>query len=545
MNRSPRRIAALVLAGLCAAASAQTMPSPDAAAACQALAGLELPASRFSLPTGGAVVNSAVLVRAQDAGNRNGEYCKVLGRIRPVDPTAPHIGFQVNLPSDWNGKALQFGGGGYNGNIPNTVGAAPHGIASAPTPLAQGYVTLASDSGHQARDANDASFALNDEALVNYAGQHIKKTRDAALALVQQRYGSPARRLYFMGGSTGGREALSAALRWPEAYDGVVSYYPTANFMGLRLWGSALARAIYPDGSAGWIPPVMVSRIASEALQACDPLDGVTDGLVSHMGACRARSAALLESLRCRNGETGHPAHCLTAAQLGTIAVYHEGYRLPYALANGIRAYAGYNSLEGVTMQLGSQAAYIDPPPTGPNAHHVNRADQFVKYFLVRDPAFKLLDLDIQNPGAWQSRIVALSQLIDANHPDWSAFAARGGKLLLVQGHDDPSVSPHANQAFYESVVARSGAAAAEGFVRFYLVPGLAHGDGKFRLAWDGLGTLDAWADRGVAPQVPVGFDANAGNRNRSRPMCAFPTWPRYLGSGPVDEAASYTCAAP
>lgn len=138
-------------------------------------------------------------------------------------------------------------------------------------------------------------------------------------------------------------------------------------------------------------------------------------------------------------------------------------------------------------MQLGSQAAYIDPPPTGPNAHLVNRADQFVKCFLVRDPGFKLLKLDIRNPGPWQARIVALSQLIDAKHPDWSAFGARGGKLILVQGHDDPSVSPHANQA----------------------------------------------------------FDANAANRNRSRPMCAFPTWPRYQGSGPVDGAASFSCAAP
>ena len=525
--------------------AAQPASSLDPSAAGQTLADLAWPASQFSLPTGGAVVSSAVRVRAQDAGKRNGEYCKVPGRIKPVDQAAPDIGFQVNLPSTWNGKALQVGGGGYNGNIPNTLGAAPHGVATAPTPPAQGQATLAGDSGHQTPDANEASFALNEEALANYAGQHVKKTRDAAAALVQQRYGSAVRRMYFMGGSTGGREALTAALRWPEAYDGVVSHYPTANFMGLRLWGSALARAIYPENSAGWIPPAMVARIAAEALQDCDPLDGVVDGLVSHMTACRARSAALLERLRCRNGETGHPAHCLTPAQLGTIAVYHEGYRLPYALANGISAYPGYNSLEGITMQLGSQAAYIDPPPTGPNAHHVNRADQFVKYFLVRDPGFKLLNLDIQNPGPWQSRIVELSQLIDANHPDWSTFRARGGKLILIQGHDDPSVSPYANQAFYESIVARAGAAAAEGFVRFYLVPGLAHGDGKFRLAWDGLGALDAWADRGVAPKGPVGFDANPGSRNRSRPLCAFPTLPRYQGSGPVDEASSYACAAP
>jgi hypothetical protein len=344
--------------------AAQPASSLDPSAAGQTLADLALPASQFSLPTGGAVVSSAVRVRAQDAGKRNGEYCKVLGRIKPVDQAAPDIGFQVNLPSTWNGKALQVGGGGCNGNIPNTLGAAPHGVATAPTPLAQGQATLAGDSGHQTPDANEASFALNEEALANYAGQHVKKTRDAAAALVQQRYGSAVRRMYFMGGSTGGREALTAALRWPEAYDGVVSHYPTANFMGLRLWGSALARAIYPDNSAGWIPPAMVARIAAEALQDCDPLDGVVDGLVSHMTACRARSAALLERLRCRNGETGHPAHCLTPAQLGTIAVHHEGYRLalragqgPYHLP-GLQQPGGHHDAAGLAVCLHRPATY-------------------------------------------------------------------------------------------------------------------------------------------------------------------------------------------
>ncbi len=97
-------------------------------------------------------------------------------------PAAPSIGFQVNLPSAWNGKALQFGGGGCNGRVPNTVGVAPHGIASAPTPLAQGYVTPASDSGHQAPDANDASFALNEEALVNGDGQHTESAPSTRMA---------------------------------------------------------------------------------------------------------------------------------------------------------------------------------------------------------------------------------------------------------------------------------------------------------------------------------------------------------------------------
>ena len=367
-NKTLRDAAAALLlsSGMLVCASTRAQQGTDALAACQALTQARIPAAKFSLPTSGAVVTAATLVKAGDSGNTNGEYCNVNGAIKPVDPNAPEIRFVVNLPTQWNGKALQHGGGGYNGVMPNTLGVEKLGDPRKPTPLARGFISFASDSGHQARDNNDASFAVNDEALANFAGQHIKKTRDAAAALAELRYGRAIARTYFIGGSTGGREALSAAQRWPEAYDGVVSYYPTANFMGLRLWGAALASAIYPNAAAGWIPPALVKKIATDALAACDELDGAKDGIVSNMAACRAKSSALLASLTCKNNETGHPAHCLTPAQLKTIVVYHDGYTIPYAFANGIARYEGYNSLEGITMQTGAQAAFIDPPPTGP-----------------------------------------------------------------------------------------------------------------------------------------------------------------------------------
>jgi pimeloyl-ACP methyl ester carboxylesterase len=173
--------------------------------------------------------------------------------------------------------------GGYNGVMPQTLGVENFGDPRKPTPLANGFISFASDSGHQAADSNDASFAVNDEALNNFGALHIKKTRDVAAALAELCYGSPIKRMYFIGGSIGGREALTAAMRWPEAYDGVVAYYPTANFMGLRLWGAALPSAVYPNESAGWIPPALVNKIAADALEACDTLDGAKDGIVSNM----------------------------------------------------------------------------------------------------------------------------------------------------------------------------------------------------------------------------------------------------------------------
>jgi len=514
----------------------------DPQGACENLLGMYVEPKQIGLPTSGAEITATAFVPATAT---TGEYCRVDGAIRPVDPNAPDIRFRVNLPTAWNGKAFQAGGGGYNGNIPNTLAKPTLGLNDVATPVQLGYITFASDSGHQAPDSNDASFALNDEALLNFGYMHIKKTRDVAVAIAKARYGKTPKRIYFSGGSTGGREGLTAAMRWPKDYDGILTNYPTANFMGLRLWGAALARAIYDNGSEGWIPPSMVDTIAATSLERCDPLDGLADGLVSNMAACREISGQLLDELACKNGETGNPTHCLTPVQIEkTLAVYHEGYTLPYSFVNGVDDYAGYNSLEGITMQIGSQPGYIEPPPSGPNAHHVNRADQFVKYFVTRDPNFNLLTLDIQNPGIWQDRIVELSGILGATDPDFSSFMVHGGKVLWVQGNDDPSVSPYANANMYNSIVAEMGQESVDSFLRFYLAPGLAHGGGRFSPVWDNLTILDNWVENGVAPpDAPVVYDAtNTETRGRSLPLCEYPTWPKYNGSGDPNQSTSFTC---
>ncbi|PWS38953.1 tannase/feruloyl esterase family alpha/beta hydrolase [Falsiroseomonas bella] len=506
---------------------------------CAGLAGLRIAAADITLPTGGAEVTEAAAV-----ADANGAYCRVMGAIRPVDPAAPAILFQANLPAQWNGKALQFGGGGYNGRIPATTGLERHGLAGTPTPLARGFLTFAGDSGHQSASADDASFALNAEALRNFGYQHIRKTLDAVRQVAIAHYGRAPRRVYFNGGSTGGREGLTAAIRWPEAYDGVITWYPTASFMGLRLWGAMLARAVYEDGSAGWIPPAMVSRIARESLARCDALDGVADGLVSNPDACRRGSAAALEALRCRGGETGNPEACLTGAQIErTMRVYHEGYRLPFAFANGATDYLGYNSLEGIAMQLGSQRELLAPPRSGPNAHHVDRAYQFFRYFVNDGRDFDIRTLDVMAPGPLRERIREISALFDATATDFSAFAARGGRIIWLQGHDDPSVSPLENRRNYAAVVARMGQAATDRFMRYYELAGLAHGGGRFSPTWESLAALDAWVEQGTPPDGAAVTDGTRGEtRGRTRPLCAYPTWPRYRGGDP-NNAASFACA--
>ncbi len=537
---------ALAFAVLFASTSPASAQAGDGVTQCAALTSFILPAGAITLPTSGAKVTSAAYVASGDPANPQSGFCKVMGETMPVDPQAPKIMWQVNLPSSWNGKLLQYGGGGYNGSIPPTTEKTTLGLEVVPTPLEQGYVTFGSDSGHQAPNADDASFGKNDEAMLNYGYMHIRKTLDVARALVERHYARPIKRVYYQGGSTGGREGLTAAFRWPDAYDGILTNYPTANFVGLRLWGARLARAVYDDKSAGWIPPKLVETIAKDAIATCDALDGATDGLISDASGCRKQSATLVEKLACKAGESGNPENCLTTAQIDrTLKIYHEGYTLPYQLANGIDSYPGYNSLEGILMQLGSEPQMRSPPVSGPNAHHSSRAFEFLQNFVARDQPLDLLSFDIHNPGKFKDRIVELSGLIGATQTDWSAFANKGGKIIWLQGTDDPSVSPYGNAKLYEAIVAKMGREKAADFVRFYLVPGLAHGGGRFTPTWDNLTALDNWVENGVPPVSPIVMDATKSDtRGRTRPLCEYPSWPKYKGTGDMSQASSFTCAS-
>ena len=172
-------------------------------------------------------MTGAIVVAASGSGaSALPEYCRVDGRISPVDPTAPNILFRVALPTAWNSKAVMFGGGGFNGSIPNVAGNVPAGPANQLTPLGRGYATFASDSGHQANEfgSQDGRWGLNDEATRNFAGDALKKTRDAATFLIKARYaaGKPVK-AYFAGGSTGGREATKVIQLWPEDWDGAIA----------------------------------------------------------------------------------------------------------------------------------------------------------------------------------------------------------------------------------------------------------------------------------------------------------------------------------
>ena len=415
---------------------------------CEALATMTVPAGAIGLPTRGATVTSATVVAAGGTGaSAIGDYCKVTADIAPVDPAAPRIRLQVDLPMAWNGKVLMFGGGGYDGTIPNVAGNVPAGPADRLLPLGRGYATFASDSGHQAGPlgSRDGSFGVNDEAVANFSGDALKKTRDVAVAIVTARYGvAKPDRAYFAGGSSGGREALAVVQRWPQDWDGAIVLYPAGAAASLDLQFGRFSRAFAAPGA---YPNVAKrKRLYDAALEACDGLDGVVDGLVSNMRACNAlfdpaKATIVGTPLRCPGGGEGGDT-CLSDAQITALKVFDTPITFTYPLASGETQYPGFNVWGtdlGIPNASPLQAtvtllSFGSSPPASVMPSTVPYGslfwDHWVKYFVTRDPQFDALSLDPQNPGPWQARISALTALQDVNKTDLTPFLNRGGKIL-------------------------------------------------------------------------------------------------------------------
>lgn len=499
---------------------------PALAFDCTALTGTAIPKSAIGLPTSGAVVASASLV----SDPRNGTFCKLTGGIKPVDPAAPDILFQVNLPEHWNGKTIQFGGGGMNGTVV-TGERAVFADPALPMPLKQGYVTFGSDSGHKGVIA-DASFALNAEAFTNYNGAHLKKTHDLALALVARAYHARPRRSYFMGASTGGREALLAAERWPGDYDGIVSVHPAFDLQLLGAADMSEARAIFGQPGA-WIPPAKLSHVSAKVLEACDGLDGLKDGVIGNVKACD--TAFDSASLRCAGGaETG--AECLSDAQMASLRLVAAPRKLGVTLS-GIDTLAPYPLLES------------DIPPNGTifgrtadiqSSFLAAIGSSAARFMVMQDANYDAMAYD---PAQHAERLQILSRDSDVTGA-LVPFARRGGKLLLMHGTSDMVIPPGNSVAFYERLRGAHGAKLPQ-FARFYMAPGFGHGNGNFRVGWDALGVMDAWVTKGKAPGAQTIVDTNTVTLGRARPLCEYPAYPKYNGSGDINQAANFTCAMP
>ena len=550
------RLGALLMASLVLAACAPApLLSGDAKGGCAGLAG-PMAAAQIGLASGGASIDSATLVApsalavaergptpAATITPATPEYCKLLGRIAPVDPAAPAIQFQVNLPTKWNGRSVQYGGGGFNGVLISGLALVPAAPYEKPSPLALGFATVGTDSGHQTKPGEPPqTFALNDEALLNFAHASYKKVRDVSVELMKRAYGRGPEKLYFVGSSEGGREGLTMAQRYPADFDGIFSRVPVLHWTGLQHAGLRDGLASAGDG---WIPPAKVKLVHDAVLAACDAADGVADGIVADPLGCRARFD--VARLRCTGGAGDG---CLSEPQIAAVRALNSSVRFDFDLANGLREYPGRgpsgeglpaNGPTGGWMAWWTGASPPAFPPKPDNGIAWFYGAGAIQYFYARNPTLDVRQYDIRQH---MPRVREVSALMDSTNPDLAAFHARGGRLIVLEDLADYAQSPYAGIQYVEAVVQRLGRTRVDEFMRLYTAPGVDHvGTGAPANA-DFLGALVDWVERGKAPAGLQLVEQSAKPPfavSRARPLCEWPQWPRYK-SGDNALAASFEC---
>jgi len=522
----------------------------DSAATCSGLAGPADGAVTIDTATLQAPTPLAVTEKAATPASRivpaNPAFCKLLGHIAPTDPAAPPIRFEVNLPTTWNDRSLQYGGGGFNGVLITGLGLPPAYPFGKASPLALGYATYGTDSGHESKPGEPPQlFALNDEAFENFSHKAYKKVHDAARALIVRAYGKPPAKMYFMGSSEGGREALTMAQRYPDDFDGILARVPVINWVGLQHAGTRSGLVTMGDG---WIRPAQVKLVADAVLAACDKQDGSDDALVQDAVGCKATFKP--ETLRCAAGQSGDD--CLTDKQIAAINTLHSPYKFSFTMANGLDDYPGWGVSGENAHSFGPTGGWIAwwlgtaapaQPPLPSNGIAWIYGAGGIQYVFARDPK---LDVTTYKPEDHRDRVLQVSALMDSTNPDLGRFHAHGGKLVMLEHMSDYAQSPYAGIRYFENVEKTLGKDKTAEFVRLYTAPGVDHVGSGAPANVDMLAVLVDWVENGKAPgDLEVAeqkIEAPDFPPLRALPLCRWPAWPHYK-AGPVTEAASFTCA--
>ena len=449
---SRRTVAARILTVMCVAAvvaltrnSAHAVPlGANPEQACAALTE-QLPTTAIGLQSGPAVIDSSAIVpavpfavteRAPNPAARvtpaTPSFCKVLGHIDPIDPQAPRINFQINLPLDWNGRSVQYGGGGFNGVLITGLSLPPAHPFDKPSPLAQGFVTYGTDSGHQTKPGEEPpAFAVNDEAFANFAHLSYKKVRDVAVAIMKRAYGKGPDKLYFMGSSEGGREGLTMAQRYPSDFNGIFSRVPVINWVGLQHAGWKSGLAIMGEG---YLTVAHAKLVHDAVLEVCDSTDGMADGIVSNPAACQKTFD--ITKLACAAGQSGEK--CLAPAQVKAVQTLHASFKFSEPLANGLDDYPGWGISGEATPGSASAGGWSSwwlgstapaQPPARTNGIAWIFGSGTVRHIFMRNAS---TDVAAYDPAKHMARIREVSALMDSTNPDLSAFASRGGKLIML-----------------------------------------------------------------------------------------------------------------
>jgi Tannase and feruloyl esterase len=486
----------------CRASLAQTTPTVR----CSELRAL----SNYSV-----TITSAIEVPASPAVP---SHCRVTGQI------LPEIGFETNLPIYWNGRLYMFGNGGFGGESFD----APARATVRAKALVLGFATAATDTGHRVDREPLASFAADRQKLLDFAFRSLHVTAATAKALIQSYYGKAPSESYFEGCSTGGRQALILAQRFPTDFDGLVVGAPVLDMTGTVVSLARIAQTLERSP----VPATKLPALAKIIYDSCDGKDGLRDGLIEDPRRCGFDPARALPHC----GSNSEEATCFTESEIASLTTIYSDF-----LGDGLRILKGWpvgSEIADATGRSGWDPWMVRSAGRSTDSIF---AESFFRYMAspIPDPLFDITHFELRRD---LSRLEWVHSILDATDPDLSAFHRHGGKILMYAGWADPAINPLADVSYYEGVVGVMGREAPN-FIRLFLVPGMFHcGGGVGTDSFDRLHPLIEWVEHGAAPSRIVAQRILGGKVVRTRPLCAYPEVARYRGSGSIDDEASFVC---
>ncbi|MFI6033144.1 tannase/feruloyl esterase family alpha/beta hydrolase [Streptomyces sp. NPDC051315] len=494
----------------------EKLPAVKPVRACADVTGLDLDGVTDAPVT----IRSATVVTTGAAA----PYCEVRGTVAPANTIV------VRLPVEgWTQRYVQTGCGGLCGSANINYGQA----AGCPVVQDGTVASATTDMGHQGQ--NDGSWALdNPQAQIDFAYRGVHVTAQVAKALIEEFYGRRPAYSYFTGCSDGGREALMEAQRYPDDFDGIAAGAPANNMVVQNTFHHAWNVLTNKDENGDYILLAdKLPLIHRAVLDACDALDGLTDGLLDDPRRCDFDPTTLV----CAAGQDA--STCLTAAQAAVVQRLHDGA----TDAQGRRLEVA------ISHEWGSELEWtlFVPARQGQTVASENFVTSFARYLAhtnAPNPGFQLSDLEFTAESFWKT--VQSSSYLAATDPDLSAFRKSGGKLLLWHGWNDQHISPQGTLAYYDAMRETMGAATVDRFAKLYLFPGVAHcSGGAGPNTFDVLTPVMAWAESATQPGKIVASNVTDGSVTRTRPVYPYPRVARYDGTGSIDDAANFVAYTP
>jgi hypothetical protein len=467
------------------------------------------------------------------------EYCKVTGYV------APQVGIEVGFPTSWNGKLIEMGCGGHCGLLEQWF-SGPLGCAAA---LRKGYVCLISDMGHKGTGA-DGLWAYNNlQASVDWGYRATHVAALAGKAIAEAFYRKPPAHSYFSGCSTGGRQALQEAQRFPWDFDGIIAGAPPIRLADLYVtfaWGQ---RVTHDAAGKPLLTMADLKLLTDGALVRCDLDDGLKDGIISSPLTCPFRPS----DLACKPGQTAaclSPEKVTAAEQVYSGPVDARGKSLFGAGAlPGSELGGPWNEAAG-----GNWGLYYSGKDGGP-AGLVPLTQEGLKLLFFSPPQSQNWTVHDFDFGKDYKRLDVMQSLYDSSNPDLSRFKSAGGKMLIYHGLNDLSILPQWIIRYYENVErVMGGRDKTESFLRLFSLPGVEHcGGGPGADIVDYLTYLENWVEDDKAPDRltaahlkkgkwtdPPTFPLDPANIAFTRPVYPYPVIAKYVGHGDPGDAANF-----